>query len=42
MSRQGSLKIVGLGPGPAHWLTPEATATLERVTDVVGYAPYVA
>lgn len=42
MTRQGSLKIVGLGPGPAYWLTPEATATLERVTDVVGYAPYVA
>lgn len=42
MTRQGSLKIVGLGPGPAQWLTPEAAATLEGVTDVFGYAPYVA
>ena len=42
MSKVGSLKIVGLGPGPAHWLTPEAAASLEGVTDVFGYAPYVA
>lgn len=42
MSGQGSLKIVGLGPGPALWLTPEAAATLEGVTDIFGYAPYVA
>jgi precorrin-3B C17-methyltransferase len=42
MSKPGSLRIVGLGPGPAHWMTPEAAATLERVTDIFGYAPYVA
>ena len=42
MSRPGSLRIVGLGPGPAHWMTPEAAATLEGVTDIFGYAPYVA
>lgn len=33
--------VVGLGPGPAHWLTPEAAAVLDGVDHVVGYAPYV-
>ncbi|GAB3085785.1 precorrin-2 C(20)-methyltransferase [Nocardioides zeae] len=33
--------VVGLGPGPAHWLTPEASAVLAEVDHVVGYAPYV-
>ncbi len=36
------LYVIGLGPGPARWLTPEAAAALEDVTDLVGYAPYVA
>ena len=38
----GSLFIVGLGPGPDHWITPEALMVLEGVTDLVGYAPYLA
>jgi precorrin-3B C17-methyltransferase len=38
----GKLSVVGLGPGPACWLTPEAGAALEAASDVVGYAPYVA
>ena len=38
----GSLAIVGLGPGPDKWLTPEASAALEQATDIVGYGPYVA
>jgi len=33
--------VVGLGPGPDAWLTPEATAALAEVDHVVGYAPYV-
>jgi len=37
----GEILIVGLGPGPDHWRTPEATAALERATDLVGYGPYV-
>ncbi|HXT09795.1 MAG TPA: precorrin-3B C(17)-methyltransferase [Roseiarcus sp.] len=37
----GSLDVIGLGPGAAHWLTPEAMAALERVSDVFGYGPYV-
>lgn len=37
----GSLTIVGLGPGEAHWLTPAAQAALETATDLVGYGPYL-
>ncbi len=37
----GALYVIGLGPGPADWLTPEASEALERVTDVFGYGPYV-
>jgi precorrin-2 C20-methyltransferase / precorrin-3B C17-methyltransferase len=36
------LLVVGLGPGPDGWMTPEATAALAGVDHVVGYAPYVA
>lgn len=35
------LLVIGLGPGPQDWLTPEATAALAEVNHVVGYAPYV-
>ena len=38
----GRLHVIGLGPGPERWLTPEASAALAEVTDLVGYAPYVA
>ncbi len=37
----GRLTIVGLGPGPAEWMTPEASAAIQAATDVVGYGPYV-
>ncbi len=37
----GRLRIVGLGPGPASWLTPEASAALAEATDLLGYAPYL-
>jgi precorrin-3B C17-methyltransferase len=33
--------IVGLGPGPAEWMTPEASAAIEAASDVVGYGPYI-
>lgn len=45
MSRQSSggwLRVVGTGPGPERWMTPETTAILEEATDLVGYGPYVA
>lgn len=35
------LLVVGLGPGPDEWITPEVTAALAQVRHVVGYAPYV-
>ncbi|KAA1426365.1 precorrin-3B C(17)-methyltransferase [Nocardioides antri] len=35
------LLVVGLGPGPSAWLTPEAAEALAGVDHVVGYAPYV-
>ncbi len=35
------LLVVGLGPGPDGWITPEATAALSGVDHVVGYAAYV-
>ncbi|WP_444963681.1 precorrin-2 C(20)-methyltransferase [Nocardiopsis sp. M1B1] len=35
------LLVVGLGPGPEGWLTPEASAALAGVDHVVGYGPYV-
>ncbi len=37
----GSLAIVGLGPGPAHWIAPEASSALEAASDIVGYQPYL-
>ncbi len=33
--------IVGLGPGPAEWMTPEASAAVASASDVVGYGAYV-
>ncbi|MDN5893697.1 MAG: precorrin-2 C(20)-methyltransferase [Nocardioides sp.] len=35
------LLVVGLGPGPDEWLTPEVSSALAEVDHVVGYAPYV-
>jgi len=35
------LLVVGLGPGPDAWLTPEASAALAGVDHVVGYGPYL-
>lgn len=37
----GWLRVVGLGPGPVHWLTSEATTTLTEATHLVGYHGYV-
>ena len=37
----GRLWIVGLGPGPAHWMTPEAAAALDQASDILGYGPYL-
>jgi precorrin-3B C17-methyltransferase len=37
----GRVMIVGLGPGAAEWMTPEASAAIEAASDIVGYGPYV-
>jgi precorrin-3B C17-methyltransferase len=37
----GSLRVVGLGPGLAGWITPEASMILANATDLIGYAPYL-
>ena len=37
----GSLAVVGLGPGPECWITPEARAALSTASDLVGYRPYL-
>lgn len=34
--------VVGTGPGPDHWMTPETEAALADATDLVGYATYTA
>jgi precorrin-3B C17-methyltransferase len=33
--------IVGLGPGPPEWMTPEAGQAIGAATDIVGYGPYL-
>jgi len=37
----GRVRVIGLGPGPADWRTPEADAALARASDVLGYVPYL-
>jgi precorrin-3B C17-methyltransferase len=36
------LAVVGLGPGDARWLTPEAQAALAAADALFGYGPYLA
>ncbi|TBW35230.1 precorrin-3B C(17)-methyltransferase [Siculibacillus lacustris] len=38
----GRLRVIGTGPGPLAWMTPETAAILAEATDLVGYAAYVA
>ncbi|MET0342804.1 MAG: precorrin-3B C(17)-methyltransferase [Polyangiales bacterium] len=38
----GWLRVVGLGPGPERWITPEASDALATATDLVGYRTYLA
>jgi precorrin-3B C17-methyltransferase len=37
----GSLAIVGLGPGSIDLMTPAASTVLQAATDLVGYGPYL-
>lgn len=40
-AKVGQITVVGMGPGPDHWQTPEAAAVLREATDIVGYDTYV-
>ncbi len=37
----GWISVVGLGPGAAGWITPEAQQALTQATDLVGYHTYL-
>ena len=37
----GQLAVVGLGPGDARWLTPEAASALAAADAIYGYGPYL-
>ncbi len=41
-AKTGWLRIVGLGPGPAGWVAPEAAEALLQADALIGYGPYVA
>jgi len=41
MNAAGSLRIIGLGPGGAEWLTPEASKWIASASDLIGYGPYL-
>ena len=38
---QGTLAVVGIGPGTADWRTPEVDAAISGADDVVGYSLYL-
>ncbi len=38
---RGKLAVIGLGPGDAAWMTPEARAALDGARDILGYETYV-
>ncbi|MCM3885724.1 precorrin-2 C(20)-methyltransferase [Frankia sp. R82] len=37
----GEVVVVGLGPGDAAWLTPQAATALATAEDLIGYGPYL-
>ena len=39
--RLGSVVVVGIGPGGAGWLTPEAQAELAAADELIGYETYL-
>jgi precorrin-2 C20-methyltransferase/precorrin-3B C17-methyltransferase len=41
LRRASDLLVLGLGPGPERWVTPEVAAALEGVDHLVGYGPYL-
>lgn len=41
ITQNGTITIVGLGPGRESLITPEAQTAIDGATDIVGYIPYV-
>jgi precorrin-2 C20-methyltransferase/precorrin-3B C17-methyltransferase len=39
--RIGRVDVVGIGPGAAEWITPQAQAILSAADHLVGYGPYL-
>jgi precorrin-3B C17-methyltransferase len=37
----GFVRVVGLGPGPSYWVTPETVNALDEADTIVGYRAYV-
>ncbi|MHC9294815.1 precorrin-2 C(20)-methyltransferase [Mycobacterium sp. LTG2003] len=38
---EGSVVVVGLGPGDYDWMTPQSRRELAAATDLIGYGPYL-
>jgi precorrin-3B C17-methyltransferase len=38
----GWLRVVGIGPGPQRWITPEVDDALREASDLIGYRTYLA
>jgi precorrin-2 C20-methyltransferase/precorrin-3B C17-methyltransferase len=38
---EGSVAVVGLGPGDPDWMTPQSRRELAAATDLIGYGPYL-
>lgn len=41
VTAQGSVVVVGLGPGDSDWMTPQTRRELAAATDLIGYGPYL-
>jgi precorrin-3B C17-methyltransferase len=37
----GSVRVVGVGPGPSDWITPEVSAAFAAASDIIGYRAYL-
>lgn len=42
LPEEATVTVVGTGPGPEEWLTPETANVLADATDIVGYRSYTA